>query len=57
MRLISILDASEDEHFDTVFRTSGIAELIALSACLAISLGVIIAFLSAYIKGNTSAWW
>lgn len=57
MRLISILDASEDEHYDAVFRTSGLADLIALTVYLAISLGIIIAFLSAYIKGNTSAWW
>lgn len=57
MRLISILDASEDEHYNAVFRTSGLSSFIVFIICLGIGIGVWVPFIIDYLKGNVSIWW
>jgi hypothetical protein len=57
MRLISILDASDNEHIDAVFRTSGFASYIVLIVCLGIGIGVWVPFVIDYLKGNVGVGW
>lgn len=57
MRLISILDTSDNKHYGTVFRTSGLSSFIVFIICLSIAVAVWIPFIIDYLKGNVSVWW
>ena len=57
MKLISIIDASDDGHYDAVFRTSGLTSFIVFIVCISIAVAVWVPFITDYLKGNVSAWW